>query len=379
MSESKVRKHPAAICEECPLYEAEWVRSQRPDDAKVAFVSRSPGRYDVEAMKPFGGPSGRVLNYLLNSNGVERHDVLTTNVVMCKTDEPPQEALRCCAPRLEEEIANCTTIIAAGREAAGYLAKAPNVKANRGFDHHRTSITGVDQRVIVTTNPAVVLRESGTFPDMVRDMRLALNPRPQPEFPKVWLINDLDEYRSVFTSLFGSFNIIPGFPIASDLETYGYTPKIACAGFSFDGNLAYVLGDNIVRRDEVYADLKELYTDTAFTWLWHNGKYDVKQLRANGIPARVDEDTLLLSYACDERPGPEGIHALDYLLMEEFSWPNYEPKSVKDFKSNKGWYEDDRIEFQKNELYKYNGWDTAGTWQLYPLLTERAKNDLVNL
>ena len=46
-TQDNVRKHPLANCEECPLKDAAYVPTSGPADAKVAFVSRSPGKHDV--------------------------------------------------------------------------------------------------------------------------------------------------------------------------------------------------------------------------------------------------------------------------------------------------------------------------------------------
>ena len=66
----------------------------------------------------------------------------------------------------------------------------------------------------------------------------------------------------------------------------------------------------------------------------------------------------------DERPG---YHALEYLLSENFGWPDYEPESVKHFKTTGEFIGDTPGEQRRSalELYKYNGMDTAGTLMLY--------------
>jgi DNA polymerase-1 len=110
--------------------------------------------------------------------------------------------------------------------------------------------------------------------------------------------------------------------------------------------------------------LRPALTQEGTKYIWHNGKFDIKVLRHGyGIEARVDEDTLLLNYACDERGG---VHALEYCLMEEFGWPNYEPESVKKFKRT-------GIVENYDELHTYAGWDAAGTYQLFELLRERVE------
>src|SRR6266404_7184332 len=82
------RKHPLAACELCPLAANKIARTCGPPNAKVAFVSRSPGRYDAITGIPFSNPRGSkaVLEHLLARYGVKRDDIITTNVVLCRSD-----------------------------------------------------------------------------------------------------------------------------------------------------------------------------------------------------------------------------------------------------------------------------------------------------
>src|SRR5687767_8657687 len=98
------RKHPLAKCEECPLAKAPCAPSSGPLDAKIAIVSRSPGYHESMSGKPFSGMSGKVLNHLLEEQGVSRNEVLATNVVLCYTDKPTKEAIEACSPRLAAEL-----------------------------------------------------------------------------------------------------------------------------------------------------------------------------------------------------------------------------------------------------------------------------------
>ena len=187
-----MRKHPLANCPECPLAKKDCAPTAGPADAKVALVSRSPGFHDAQAGRPFAGPSGQVLDHLLGLYNVQRSDILTTNVVLCETDSPPLKAIECCKPRLEAEIASADTIIAAGAEAARLLSGFGSIDAQRGFVKDRVSNTNGRiklQRVIVTNNPAVVLRESDTFPNLVNDFKLALDPPSTPKDPTVTIVD----------------------------------------------------------------------------------------------------------------------------------------------------------------------------------------------
>lgn len=368
------RKHPLAECEVCPLASARCAKTTGPQGAKIAVVSRSPGKYDVMKGRPFSGESGKVLDHLLKMNGVNREDVLVTNVVLCETDNPPKEAIDACKVRLQTEINAAETIIAAGAEAVKELTKATSIHGARGFVHERLNFASNGQRVIATSNPAVVLRKAENFPDLVKDFRLALKPKPIPELPTVRYTDDLHEAERWIQT------ILKACPprLSSDLETQGLVTgaRIVAIGLSSTGSRAVAFGKSVCGdTDFLRRYFGPLYEDRRIQFVWHNGKFDVKQLRAKGIKARVDQDTLLMSYCLDERPGS---HSLDYLLMDELGWPMYEPESVKKWKSRLNtltkqhrYAELDGVEFDEDELYTYNGFDTAGTAQLYPIYAER--------
>jgi uracil-DNA glycosylase family 4 len=379
------RKHPLAICEKCPFKNRSVAYTTGPEDAKIAVVSRSPGHYEALAGKSFSGPSGRVLDHLLQIHGYQRGDILTTNVVLCQSDGTEQGwgvAAACCEPRLASEIETADTVIACGKEAVYAVLGESNISQNRGYPHvreiHASDQTSLKQRVIVTTNPAVVLRDDANYPEMVRDFRLALDPLPAPKLPTVRIIDNIREARDAIVDMLELITTGTKEIVASDLETRWQTgeTEIVCAAFATRAERAVVFGEGVCSNKHfVTHELSQLWMIPGVKYLWHNGKYDIKVLRSSyGIPATVGEDSMLLSWALDERPGdPEsgaGGHSLEWLLKDELGWPKYEPTSVRNFKRT-GNLEKPR------ELYEYNGFDTAGSLALFEVLKHRAINDNV--
>lgn len=396
------RKHPLAICEACPLAQQPCAGSSGPADAKLAVVSRSPGHYEALNSKVFSGPSGKVLDHLLHLQGVSREDVLATNVVLCQVPESmatekaavPEQAVIACSARLEADIAKAETVIAAGSEAVrALLGSSTSIARDRGYVHFRQTSQLSKQRVIVTNNPAMVLRDDGSFPELVRDFRLAINPLPKPKLPEVVMIDDVEQAKEAAKKMLGQFEVMGGSfshesekLVSSDIEARGTdgesglskNAEIVCAGFAIRPERAVVFGerpcsDSVFRREY----LARLYEVEGIRYLWHNGKYDIKILRTQGINARVDEDSMLLSWALDERPGnPEsgaGGHSLEWLLKDELGWPKYEADSVKLFKKTG----ELPTESARRALYRYNGFDTAGALGLFTSLSDRAKLDNV--
>jgi DNA polymerase-1 len=382
-------KAPHALCHKCPFKDRAFVKSAGDPKSKLAIVSRSPGKNEVLNGKPFTGPSGKVLDHLLGLQGLQRKDVFTTNVVLCESDGDDEGfgvAQACCAPRLEAEIAEADSVIAAGSEAVrGVLSPVGGIYSNRGFAHEREVKRNggmAKQRVIVTNNPVMVIRDDATFPELVRDFRLAINPLPQPKLPKVRWTEDVEEARDWIGTLRDA--LVPDTLVAVDIE--GGYPDLASISFAVRPERAIVFGRPVV--EGILKEIKPLLELEEVRYVGQFFKYDVKALRRFGINARVDEDTGLLSYALDERPGnPEsgaGGHALEWLLKDELGWPRYEPTSVRYFKSRKQEWEDwpnkDWNAIPKRsriDLYEYNGMDAAGTLALHTVLTQRAKLDSV--
>lgn len=359
---SSIKKHPLADCQNCPLVDAKMCPTSGPADAKVAFVSRSPGKHDVRGGAPFTGPSGQVLDHLLNKHGVKREEIITTNVVLCQTDDPPLAAIKSCRPRLEAEIANVELIIAGGVEATAGLTKYRSISRARGFSVSRTSVSGKAQRVVVTNNPAAVIRDNDQYPNMVADFKRAFDPLPPPTYPEVTIVRQPSRAKNILKRWLDI-----GYDVLSiDLEWSG--TDIACIGVANRGTKAVVFGAEAVSSTR--NEWKKLFARRDVRFLFHNGISDTEILIKNGIDCRVDEDTFLMSYALDERPG---FHSLEYLLSSEFGWPDYEPESVKYFKRNGKLQEP--VKRSEQELYKYNGYDVAGTMQLYEKLNAKLDGD----
>jgi uracil-DNA glycosylase family 4 len=324
------------------------------------------------AGKPFSGPSGKVLDNLLRRNGVSRKDVMLTNVVLCELDgnKVPPEAIKACAPRLAKELSGIDLVIAAGSEAVNALCGRGSIDRYRGYRIEQDSRT-----VVATNNPALVLRDDATFPNLIRDFRRAFKPRPPTDFPNVEVIEKLPDAKKYIESL-GSRKGTH----SADIESRGgltHRATLISLQFSSNGIDAYVLGEReglFDNEDFIRDYLRPLFKSQDIRFIWHNGKFDTKILiYSYRCEARVDEDTFLLSYALDERSGGDdaiGVHGLEYLLMEEFGWPRYANARIERTKKT-GVVED------YDEFYEYAGRDVGGTKHLYDLYVEEAEKDNV--
>src|ERR1044071_3884640 len=77
---------------ESPLYtyrkenNYSFVLGEGNENAKIMFIGEAPGEKEAKTGRPFVGASGRFLNELLKSIGLERENVYITNIVK---DRPP--------------------------------------------------------------------------------------------------------------------------------------------------------------------------------------------------------------------------------------------------------------------------------------------------
>jgi uracil-DNA glycosylase family 4 len=369
-----IPKAPHALCDECPLKDAPCVQTTKPKylPAKAAIVSRSPGRPETIAGEHFASEYGskKILDFLFQQNGVRRDQMLLTNTVLCVAPEGnvPPEAIKACAPRLEGDLDGIRLVVAAGAEATGVLIGRGAIERSRGFVHR---IRG--RELVATYNPAIVLKDDSKFPDLQRDFRRAFNPLPPPTLPVVEVIEEEADAIQYIERRMGAHG-----DVACDVESRGglsHRASLISIQFSVDGTHSVVLGER-----------QGLFESTAFLrhhlqpflesdhhqFIWHGGKFDTKILRHTyHIDARVDHDTMLLSYALDERSGTDeriGVHGLDYLLMDTFGWPYYSSVAVEGTKKS-------GIVADYDEFYRYAGYDVGGTFQLFQEQYPRAERD----
>ena len=96
--------------------------------AKIMFVGEAPGKNEAETGRPFCGESGKILDELLKSVGIERQSVYITNIVK---DRPPgnrdplPEEITIYAPFFDRQIAIIQPLLIAtlGRFSMDYVMR----------------------------------------------------------------------------------------------------------------------------------------------------------------------------------------------------------------------------------------------------------------
>lgn len=95
-------------------------------DAKLMLVAQAPGTKEDEEGRMFIGPSGKVLNDLLELNNMQRDELYMTNLVKCMLPnyrKPKQDEIDICSDYLDKEIEliDPTVMVPLGHYATKYL------------------------------------------------------------------------------------------------------------------------------------------------------------------------------------------------------------------------------------------------------------------
>jgi DNA polymerase len=157
-------------CQGCDLYKfaTQTVFGEGPRDARVMFVGEQPGDQEDKAGKPFVGPSGEMLNSVLEKVGIDRTQVYVTNAVKHFKFEqrgkrrihakPSARQIAACKPWLkaEVEVARPDVIVALGATAAQAML-GPQFRVTQGRGQPLRDTTW-GPCVIATVHPSSLLR-----------------------------------------------------------------------------------------------------------------------------------------------------------------------------------------------------------------------------
>lgn len=375
------RKHPDALCEECPLYEGgRYVPSTGSGVGGIACVGEAPGVQETRQGKPFVGPSGKLLKIVLKHHGIDPEEVFYTNAALCRPSDgstPPLSAIRACRPRLNAELeaSGVESIVLLGNSAAqSYLGKGGITQLRVGPARRIDN-----RRVVATIHPAACLRQGDQFPFLVTDIGKVKNEPPVFTEPSYVVADDVDQALALLDAiddrltndecLFNPEKVLV-VDIEVDIEKdsgfdhpnqYG----MLCVGIGYDRHKAVVLAEGVMGSREVRDRLGQLLRK--FRLVCQNGKFDLAGLYPILGSLRLWFDTMLASYVFDERPG---IHGLKWQAKEYLGAPEYD----KDVKLYVGPH-DGYGAIPRDLLYRYNAYDVACTFSMYELWRDRFASD----
>lgn len=318
-------------CPGCPLG-GPRVGSRGDPNSPIICIGESPGKQELREGAPFVGPSGELLDTVLahvehTLNGIVPYYI---NAMQCypgkredKDSEILDNATHICRHHVLAEIAKAPrrVILAMGNPAIRTITQNFGLKITQIRGQLFYSPEFPNTYIIPTVHPAFLMGggAKATFQQFRRDVDYAASllkghPPKQPPQTRFEVARDLQDVLA-YAALFQALPV--GTPIGADTETTGLDAgehTIICAGFAPTPELVYCVDTHLIPY------IGALFQNHA-RFVWHNGMFDYGFLTAEDIVnARVDDDTMLMSYALDEIGG---IHDLETVASDWLGSPNW--------------------------------------------------------
>ncbi|MEX2449510.1 MAG: uracil-DNA glycosylase [Rhodospirillales bacterium] len=146
-------------------------------EGQVVFVGEAPGAEEDRQGVPFVGPSGKLIDRMLESIGLDRTRVLITNTIFWRPPgnrSPTTQEIAICMPFLERliELVDPKVLVAVGGPAASALLAQPQgiTKLRGRWFSYETSRMVRPIPATAMFHPAYLLRSPAQKRDVWRDM-----------------------------------------------------------------------------------------------------------------------------------------------------------------------------------------------------------------
>jgi len=168
-------------CRRCRLSETRMnaICGEGSLNAKIMLIAQAPGEKEDREGKMFVGPSGKVLDELLNKAGIKRHEIYMTNLIKCmlpKYRKPKQDEIEACSYYLNEEIRliNPKILAPLGYYATRYIFQKYGIllpsKAELSSVFGRLFLAK-DKKILPLSHPAILLYNSDFKPDLIKSYK----------------------------------------------------------------------------------------------------------------------------------------------------------------------------------------------------------------
>lgn len=305
--------------------------------ARIAIVGDYTSAFDDNALKPFQGGAGSVLEQCLHLAGLIRGEVYLTNLIKSKPSRryPPGNTQGPCPEfflenkctftpageehlrRLREELDGtaANVIVACGRAASVALAGVREVAAKRGYIFPSVGLAR-QRKVIPTHHPGTAVRGMYTNRHMlVCDLKKAKIESAFPELirPDRKLIY---EYSSVEEALqwIDYFRGKQGLSV--DIEVINF--EVSCINLSVDPRIGVVIpiADRWSEDEElqIWRALATLLGDPSTTKILQNAIFDIQfMLSRYGLEIRGEIHDTMIGHSCMYPEFPKGLGFLGSL------------------------------------------------------------------
>lgn len=141
--------------------------------ADIMLIGEGPGRVEDETGRPFVGPSGQLLDEMLEKVGLRRDDLYVANVIKCRPPmnrDPQPEEIKECFPYLRAQVAlvKPRIIVCLGVHASRLvLGRDVRITKEHGKIHRVKNFT-----IIPTFHPAALLHNPQNVPMAEADFEI---------------------------------------------------------------------------------------------------------------------------------------------------------------------------------------------------------------
>ena len=333
-------KHPLANCGECPLREGTaYVPTKKPEGTPsgIAVVGEAPGFQEAGRGVPFVGPSGKLLNRVLEYHGIDRQTVTLTNAVLCRPPDnstPPKLAVQACSKRLVADLEGHDRILALGNTAAQPLLNTTiGITSLRVGPRRPAKMPGVNAEVVPSVHPAACLRSGDRFPDLVTDVGKLRGTFKTWEPPTYIVLDDEESALSAVEQLHAMADRGDVDRLYLDIEAgidkdnsfdHPNRYELLCIGVGYAKGKVAVFGEEALAYKNpmgvrtVIEALKKLFNRLKLAA--QNGKFDLAGLYPVFGNLMLWFDTMLAHYVLDERPGGHGLGIMGRELLGTPDW-----------------------------------------------------------
>lgn len=308
-----------------------------PTTAKIALIGDFTDNYDRNALKPFQGPAGGVLEACLHAAGLIRGELYLTNTIKTAPKQRPKaknfggsnweffddkkqrftELGMVHVEALRDEINNidANVLIAAGPAAFAALSGIARGWKFRGYLMESAGLAGV-RKVIPTASPASTLRGNYIHRHLiVADIKKAKVESLFPEFrrPQRQLVYRYDSVEEVLQWLefYETQNIV-----ATDIEVINF--EISCISFASSPDVAVVvpIADRWTELEElqIWRAIQRVLGNEKSRKVLQNCIFDIQfMLTRNGIVLKGEIDDTMIAHSVMFPELPKGLGFLGSL------------------------------------------------------------------
>ncbi|WP_345976328.1 uracil-DNA glycosylase [Sulfurimonas sp. HSL3-7] len=147
--------------------------------AKLMLIAQAPGENEDREGRMFIGPSGKVLDELLETAGIDRKEIYMTNLVKCmlpKCRRPKQDEIESCSHYLDKEIEliNPEVLAPMGYYAIRYIFEKYAIALPSKPEFHKicgTVFSAGNKKIIPLQHPAAVLYNHSMKAVLIKNYR----------------------------------------------------------------------------------------------------------------------------------------------------------------------------------------------------------------